>query len=129
MVQWDIASVANLLTEPAWKKIEQRLRLSEREIQIARSVLYDRTENLIARELGISPHTVHTHIERMHIKLGVRSRPALVTRILCEFLSLEREAGSAASRGADALAPRECRVDPGSFLAHQAIPAATMTGG
>ena len=41
--------------------------------------------------LGISPHTVHTHLERLYRKLGVGSRVALTTKIAFEVLGLARE--------------------------------------
>jgi Bacterial regulatory proteins, luxR family len=48
--------------------------------------------------LGISSHTVHTHLERLYHKLAVGSRAALISRIFVEYLSLraERRRGSLA---------------------------------
>jgi DNA-binding CsgD family transcriptional regulator len=42
---------------------------------------------VIADHLGISPHTVHTHIERLYRKVGVASRVSLVRRVFVEYLS------------------------------------------
>ncbi len=49
-------------------------RLSERELEIARSVARGRTNQEIAAELFISLSTVKTHITRIQAKLGVRNR-------------------------------------------------------
>jgi hypothetical protein len=48
----------------------------------------DRKEAAAAAELGVAPRTVHTHIERLHRKLGVADRMQLVLRIMHEFLRL-----------------------------------------
>jgi len=52
------------------------------------AVFDDQNESRIARSLGISAHTVHTHIERVYRKLGVSSRVTLVVRVFVEHLSL-----------------------------------------
>ncbi|MBI5864721.1 MAG: helix-turn-helix transcriptional regulator [Planctomycetes bacterium] len=77
-----------MLPECAWRKIAQSLRLSGRESAIARAVFDDRKEAAIAAVLNISPHTVHTHFERLYRKLAVSDRLQLVLRILREFLTL-----------------------------------------
>ncbi len=71
-----------------WKELIGRLGLSCREGEIARGVFEDRTDSAIAAELGISPHTVHTHFERLHRKLGVGDRVQLVLCITQEFVRL-----------------------------------------
>jgi DNA-binding NarL/FixJ family response regulator len=48
--------------------------LSERELEIARSIARGRTNREIAAELFISLSTVKTHIARIQNKLGVRNR-------------------------------------------------------
>jgi DNA-binding CsgD family transcriptional regulator len=70
-----------LFSPAVWTCIGQRLSLSERELQIVQSVFDDAHQDLIAKELGISSHTVHTHLERLYHKLQVTSRVDLVVRI------------------------------------------------
>ena len=77
-----------VFSNQAWNRIVGGLRLSRREGEIVRGVFDDKTEYAIATELGMSPHTVHTHVERLHQKLGVADRVQLVLRILQEFLRL-----------------------------------------
>jgi DNA-binding CsgD family transcriptional regulator len=62
------------------------LRLSERELQFVRQVLEDRKEESIAYELGISPHTVNTYLQRLYAKLRVASRAQLIVRVLSEHI-------------------------------------------
>ena len=77
-----------MFSEVAWEAIANSLALSRRELQIVRGVFNDRIEYAIATELQISPHTVHTHVERLHHKLQVTNRVQLVLRVMDEFLRL-----------------------------------------
>jgi DNA-binding CsgD family transcriptional regulator len=77
-----------MLSEQAWREIARSLTLSARELQIVRGVFDDRIEFAIAADLGISPHTVHTHIDRLHHKLAVADRVELVLRVMQEFVAL-----------------------------------------
>lgn len=79
---------ARLFSHNAWQALSVSLNLSSRELEIVRGVFEDRTESAIAADLRISPHTVHTHVERLHHKLGVANRVQLVLRVMDEFLSL-----------------------------------------
>ncbi|MGA2031614.1 MAG: helix-turn-helix transcriptional regulator [Thermoguttaceae bacterium] len=76
-----------LLTEDQWLRVAARLEMSEREYQIVRLVFEDEHERNIATQLGISLHTVHTHLKHLHRKLGVRSRVGLVLRVVREYLA------------------------------------------
>jgi DNA-binding CsgD family transcriptional regulator len=51
------------------------------------AVFDDQKETAIAANLGISTHTVHTHLERLYRKLRVSSRVSLVVRVVAEYLS------------------------------------------
>ena len=71
-----------LLRVEEWRHAARALHLSGRELEIARAIFEDRTESVIAKDLGISPHTVHTHVERLYRKLAVASRTQLVLRVI-----------------------------------------------
>jgi DNA-binding NarL/FixJ family response regulator len=58
---------------------EGRNQLSERELDIARSIARGRTNQEIAAELFISLSTVKTHVTRIQNKLGVRNRVEIAT--------------------------------------------------
>ncbi|HEX9824794.1 MAG TPA: response regulator transcription factor [Actinomycetota bacterium] len=52
--------------------------LSRREIEILQRVAYGATTKQVATQLGISPHTVKTHLERIFEKLGANDRAQAV---------------------------------------------------
>lgn len=83
-----------MLSDQAWAEIAHSLKLSTRELQIVRGLFDNEIEYAIAAGLGISPHTVHTHIERLHRKLAVTNRAQLFVRIMTEFLALTASAES-----------------------------------
>jgi DNA-binding NarL/FixJ family response regulator len=79
---------AGVFSEQAWKAVGQSLKFSGRELEIVRGIFEDRTEWAIAADLHISPHTVHTHVDRLHHKLHIANRVQLVLRVMDEFLGL-----------------------------------------
>ena len=82
------SALSQFLTPKAWAFLSQRLKLSPRELQMLQAVLAHDKESTIARAIGISPHTVRTHIVRLNAKLGVTDRPGLITAVFSEFLAL-----------------------------------------
>lgn len=72
----------SVLSDDMWRRIADVLRLSRRESEILQAVFDDQKESTIAVNLGISAHTVHTHLERLYRKLSVSSRVALVVRVV-----------------------------------------------
>jgi DNA-binding CsgD family transcriptional regulator len=85
---------AAMFSEQAWGEIARSLKLSGKELQIVRGVFDDCTEFTIANNLNVSPHTVHTHCERLYHKLAVTDRVKLVLRVMDEFLALTVAPGS-----------------------------------
>jgi len=55
-------------------------RATPREREILRLVAEGCTDREVAERLGISPHTVATHLKRLRERAGCRSRAALVRR-------------------------------------------------
>lgn len=84
-----------MLSAQAWGEIARSLKLSTRELQIVRGIFDGCTEFAIATDLGVSPHTIHTHCGRLHRKLAVTDRAILVRRIIDEFIALTVAPGSA----------------------------------
>lgn len=78
-----------VFSEDIWRDLARALKLSQRESEILQAVFDDHKESLIANNLGISSHTVHTHLERLYRKLGVSSRVTLVSRVFIEYLYLQ----------------------------------------
>jgi len=71
-----------------WRSLAAALALSPRECGIVRAVFDGASEKDTARELGLSPHTVHTYLWRIYRKLHVQSREELLVRVFAEFRSL-----------------------------------------
>ncbi len=71
----------HILTPDQWATVQQTLQLSRRELDIVKCLFDDRTEMGVAHELAISPHTVHTHLERLYRKLGVGTRTGVLLRV------------------------------------------------
>ncbi len=68
-------------------RIASKLDLSSRQVQVARCVLSDQGEEEIARALGLSRGTVHTHLERLHEKLEVHSRVQSARRVFAAYFA------------------------------------------
>lgn len=77
-----------MFSEHAWKEITRSLKLSGRELQIVQAIFDDEKNLAIAERIGISLSTVQTHVERLHHKLAVTSRPQLLIRVMQEFIAL-----------------------------------------
>ncbi len=69
---------ANLAAEPGPGDAPATTPLSKRERQILQMVANGSTTKEVARDLGISPHTVKTHLERIFEKLGANDRAQAV---------------------------------------------------
>jgi DNA-binding CsgD family transcriptional regulator len=54
--------------------LRQRFRLTTKEVKVARLIAQEWSNERIAAELSISPHTARHHTERILAKLGVKSR-------------------------------------------------------
>jgi DNA-binding NarL/FixJ family response regulator len=78
---------SEMLTTCEWRSIADELRLSDRELQIAQGFLDGLDERSTAFRIGISEHTVHTHVRRMYQKSGVSSRCEFVIRLFVAYLS------------------------------------------
>jgi DNA-binding CsgD family transcriptional regulator len=78
--------VFSLRLDPAlaWLKNSAALKLSPRQFEVAWWVSEGKTNADIAGILGISPRTVHKHVENIFKRLGVKSRVAVSVRILEE---------------------------------------------
>lgn len=85
---------SGIFSEQAWDQLARVLRLSRRELDILRGMFDGLTEAAIAAGLNISTRTVHTHVERLHRKLGVTHQVAMVLRLVVEFLKLAGVPGS-----------------------------------
>jgi len=81
-------NASRFLSELNWQAISTQLRLSCREAQIAFLLLQNRSENDVATELGISVHTVHSHLGRLYRKLAIKCRLELIVRVFAAYVEL-----------------------------------------
>ena len=65
--------------------------LSPRELEIVRHLLLDEKERTIAARLGISAHTVHTHLKHIYWKLGVSCRTELILHIFHQYIACTQQ--------------------------------------
>ncbi len=77
-----------LLSEAEWDSVAGSLQLSGREFQIVRHLFDGHPEASVSEALGMSAHTVHTHIERLYLKLHVHRRADLVLRVFAAYIAL-----------------------------------------
>ena len=62
--------------------MEQNVQLTERETEVLRLIAHGRTYARAAGELGMSAHTVATHVKNLYRKLEVHSAAAAVMRAI-----------------------------------------------
>jgi DNA-binding CsgD family transcriptional regulator len=63
----------------------KRFHLSRRQTEICLLIAADHSRAELARRMGISEHTVVTHIRRIYEKLGVQSRAELMSKLLEDY--------------------------------------------
>ncbi len=68
--------------EPVAQTVPDAQRLSPREREIVTRLTQGLTSKEMARELGLSPRTVEMHRARLLMKLGVRSTPQLLAKLV-----------------------------------------------
>ncbi len=80
-----------LLDDHQWDAIATRLRLSARELEIVRCIFGGDKETKIAADIGISRHTVHSHVKRMYRKLEIRDHAELAVRVFETYVAMQPE--------------------------------------
>jgi len=83
-----------VLSPNTWSTVARQLKLSGREEQIARLILLDERVSVIALELGLSRHTMHSYLGRVYRKLGVNSSCQLAVTVLTACIQLEQRDGA-----------------------------------
>jgi DNA-binding NarL/FixJ family response regulator len=63
-------------------------RLSPRELEIVRRIFDGQKKSAIAAELGCSPDTVHSHVQRLYAKMNIHSHVELLLCLMSAFLAL-----------------------------------------
>ena len=79
---------SSLLSECAWVEEAGSLSLTKCETKIVAATFDNQTERAIAAAMELSPHTIHTHMNRVFKKLNVTTRTELALRVIGELLRL-----------------------------------------
>jgi DNA-binding CsgD family transcriptional regulator len=77
------------LSTDDWATLVRSLRLSVREAEVSTFILEGRSENSIAAQIGISNHTVHSHLDRLYRKLHIRNRCQLIALLFETYVELK----------------------------------------
>lgn len=80
---------SSVLRPDVQERLRAALGLSPREFRIALCMMDGLSEAGTASCLGCSPHTVNSHLRRIHRKLGVTSRVGIVAQLFVAFAEME----------------------------------------
>lgn len=81
-----IQKTSTIISDDDWRAISDSLELSSRQFEILKHVVDGSDDDVTSEKLGISVHTVRSHIKRIRQKLGVHSRADLVSRVFLSYL-------------------------------------------
>ncbi len=70
-----------LFTEQEWARLQEHLRLPQRQAEIARHIVSGKSDKQIARAMGISITTVRTHVSRLFRKFDLNDRMELMLHV------------------------------------------------
>lgn len=73
------------LSDAQWQRIADVLKLTPREKDVVAVLLRGGQDKEIANSLGLSSHTVHSHLDRIYRKVGVTTRCELILRVFSEY--------------------------------------------
>lgn len=72
----------SLFSAARWRELGDYLRLTPRQLAVARLVCADCRISDMSRELGLSPNTVGSHLKALYARLGAQSRVGVVVRLV-----------------------------------------------
>lgn len=73
-----------LLSTDGWRRIARRHQISDRELSVLRLVCRGLQNDAIAKDLGIQPPTLRTHLRSIYHKLNCKRRTQAVLRVIHE---------------------------------------------
>ena len=71
-----------ILSEDQWAMVRSSYRLTARELDCVRTLFDTGHRPYIAAVLGVSVHTVDTHLSRAYVKVGVEDRGDLILAVI-----------------------------------------------
>jgi len=97
------ADSASLFSPQRWRELAAFLRLTPRQLAVARLLCADFSNAEIAQRLGLSNDTVGTHLKALYRRLDVQSRVGVVVRLVLVERKLDQQ--SATRPAADTTSP------------------------
>lgn len=80
-------SLDGILPSDCWSRAAAALRLTTKDVEVLQALFRGDNEKEAAARLGVARRTFHGRLERLHVRLGVRSRVELLLRILLVALA------------------------------------------
>jgi len=87
-------AVEGLFTRARWRELGEYLRLTPRQLAVARLLCADLSNAEIARRLGLSNDTVGTHLRSLYRRLEVASRVGVVVRLVLAERELDQHSAT-----------------------------------
>lgn len=81
-----LRKTSTIISNDEWRAISDSLELSSRQFEILKHVVDGSDDAVTSEKLGISVHTVRSHIKRIRQKLGVHNRADLISRVFLSYL-------------------------------------------
>ncbi len=78
--------ISAYMAESQWRRVAEALDLTGRKLEVARVLFGGLDEPASAEWLGVSRHTVHTHVRAVYRLLNVQGRHELFRRIVATHL-------------------------------------------
>lgn len=82
-----------LLKEEHWSYIQRHFHMSPRELQVAELVCKGFSNEEIAKDLKIKPGTVKTHLRNIYRRIHVRSKIAMLLKLVHTATKFSAKAG------------------------------------
>lgn len=78
---------SSYLKSDDWRCIADSLGLSARHLDVVQGVFDGLDQASIGLQLGVSPHTVHSHLNLLYRNMGVNSRCELIVRVFLVYVA------------------------------------------
>ena len=76
-----------MLSDSEWARLQRKLRLTDREVEVLQGLFDEQTDQAIASTLGITSRTVRAHLDNVYRKCDCRTRTGAVISV---FKTLRR---------------------------------------
>lgn len=88
----DFGTPSKHLSAQKWRAVAERLRLSDRQLDVVQGLVDGKSESSIGKRLNLSASTIHTDVLGMYTKFNINDRTSLVVRVFLTHLACEKQA-------------------------------------